>query len=70
VDAYRDIHHNHGAEEIKQKFPKFIKTKPMISGQSRLTCAVSDFITSFAALDLADSSAATAIASCTFLADF
>ena len=42
----------------------------MISGQSRLTCAVSDFITSFAALDLADSSAATAIASCTFLADF
>lgn len=33
------------------------------------TCAVSDFITSFAALDFADSSATSVMASCTFFAD-
>lgn len=33
------------------------------------TCAVSDLITSFAALDLADSSVASDIASWAFLAD-
>lgn len=35
-----------------------------------ITCPVSDFITSFAALDLADSSAANAIVSCAFFVDF
>lgn len=35
-----------------------------------MTCAVSDFITSLAALDLADSSAAIAIASCVFFVEF
>lgn len=50
------------------KHPTKIKLLPQHLVQTEvnnqnITCAVSDFITSFAALDLADSSAASAIAS-------
>lgn len=45
------------------------KGKLYIHKQER-TCAVSDFITSFAALVLVDSSAASAIASRVFFVDF